>query len=376
MRHRAGAGAAALALGVSTTLALGGSVARTAGPTGPGPPQPATTTALPPDVPSFTPERYEVSPGIKDAPVRFVESVGSWSADHPADPAGRVEAAGYPAALETAAAPLLETGAPSATTAVRYPQYGGLTDTSASVMVLARQELRDGGLVTVRDVLLDVRLARPGGGDWTSIVDPPRPPLADPQPGGPTDRGRAVLTDPRLDLAGPGRADVTERRVGDGILAVLAELGRTWELEVQVLVSGHPGTVFPTTRLSNHAVGRPADVRAIDGRPVASIPRDDPVLTDVMASAGRAGATEVGGPLTPGGPGSSPTRSTRTTSTSASPRPSRRRRPGDRSPVDPGQLLPPARLTYTRFPRATNNSRSCSTATACIPRVTPRPGNR
>lgn len=248
---------------------------------------------------------YDVSPEIKDAARRFVEAAGTWQPSDPSDAAARLAAAGYPADLAGVTGPLVAPEAAAATTVVIYPQYGGLTATTASVMVLARQELDLGRTSRSREVLLDVRLERSPGGLWqvTSRIDPPRPPLADGRPGGPSTQGAAVLADPQVRLPEPARADVVERRVGDPILDVVTELSRTWELDVQVFATGHPGTVFPTTRVSNHTVGRAADVRAIDGRPVATIPRDDPVLAEFMAAAGRAGATEVGGPVLPAGTG-------------------------------------------------------------------------
>lgn len=192
-----------------------------------------------------------------------------------------------------------------ATTMISYPQYGGLTADAASVMVLARQQLRtpDGDLD--RELLLDIRLAPAPDGSWqvTSTIDPPRPPYAPRRPGGPTELGRAVLDNPRIRIAQPGRADIIDRRVDDPILAVLDDLARARTLDVQVFVTGHPGTVFPTTRLSNHTVGRAVDIRAVDDRLVATIPRDDPVITEFMSAAGRAGATEVGGPTVPAGTG-------------------------------------------------------------------------
>jgi hypothetical protein len=268
-------------------------------------PAPATRPApsAPADQPAprtgFTPSPREVDGPAKEAAARFVERVGSWYPRDPPDPVARVVAAGYPAELAEVARPLLDVPADAATTTVAYPQYGGLTSTSASLIVLARQELRTDGGEVVREVLLDIRVQRSEGGRWqvTSLVDPPRPEIVPPQAGGPTPLGRMVLDDPRIDIPRPGREDIAERRVGDPILAVLASLACSYRIDVQVLVSGHPGTVFPTTRVSNHAVGRAVDVRAINDVLVVEIPRDDPVLAEFMIAAGRAGATEVGGPI-------------------------------------------------------------------------------
>lgn len=268
-----------------------------AAPPSPDPPPPQASAAAPPA--SYTADPLDVNPQVKEAAARFVEQVGTWRSPEPSEPVARVVTVGYPADLVDLAGPLVDTPARTATTTIVYPQYGGLTDTSASVMVLAHQELSTDSGDRGRDVLLDVRVARTADGTWqvTSTVDPPRPPIAPSRSGGPTELGRAVLDNSRIRIPEPGRVDIEDRRAGDPILSVLDDLARTYTLDVQVLVSGHPGTVFPTTRLSNHTVGRAVDGRAVDGRPVIGIPRDDPVLVEFMVAAGRAGATEVGAPI-------------------------------------------------------------------------------
>jgi hypothetical protein len=247
----------------------------------------------------------DVNGQVKEAAARFVQRVGTWASPGPGDATSRMIDAGYAPEMAATAAPLLDVPARESTTSIIYPQYGGLTDTAASVMVLARQQLRTDDGERIREILLDIRLRPDPGGGWevTSVLDPPRPEYAPARPGGPTDLGRTVLDNPRIRIPEPGRADIAERRVNDPILAVLDDLARTFDMDVQVLVSGHPGTVFPTTRLSNHTVGRGVDIRAIDGRPVVDIPRDDPVIAAFMAAAGQAGATEVGGPIVPPGTG-------------------------------------------------------------------------
>lgn len=269
-----------------------------------GSPPPAAEPAMIQDS-GFTASPLDVNGQVKEVAARFIERVGSWADSPAADPAARVAAAGYPADLAPMAGPLVDTAVSEATTTIVYPQYGGLTESSASVIVLARQELHTVDGERIRELLLDVRVTRAADGTWavTSTVDPPRPTAAARRDGGATALGRAVLDNPRIRIPEPGRADIADRRVDEPILAVLDELARTRTLDVQVLVSGHPGTVFPTTRVSNHTVGRAVDVRAIDGRPVVEIPRDDPLITEFMAAAGRAGSTEVGGPIAPAGRG-------------------------------------------------------------------------
>jgi hypothetical protein len=146
-------------------------------------------------------------------------------------------------------------------------------------------------------VAIDVRLSTDANGTWqvTGSVVPPRPSPAWAPTGPVTRTAREVLATPRIVLSGPAQHDVASGRVQDRILAVLLAVGREHELRVHVAVTGHPGTVHPTTRLSNHAVGRALDIRAIDGLPVGP-ERIEPVLAVMTAAAG-AGATEVGGPI-------------------------------------------------------------------------------
>lgn len=264
----------------------------------------APVAVAPPPTPpaGWLPSGREDHAEIKLVASRFVEQLGSWGPGDPRDPVARTTAAGYPAELSELATPLTAVVAPSAVTTVRYPQLGGLTDTTASVIVVARQQLGTDP-VTDRDVTIDVRAVREETG-WrvSGVADPARPEPVPAQAGGPSDVGRAVL-DSSVELPGPARTDITERRLSDGILAVLAALSREYTLQVQVAVTGHPGTVFPRNHVSNHAVGRAVDIRAIDGRAVIDIPSDDPLLTEVMIAAARAGATEVGGPVPVAGPG-------------------------------------------------------------------------
>ena len=61
--------------------------------------------------------------------------------------------------------------------------------------------------------------------------------------------------------------------------------------------TGHIQTVFPTSKVSNHAVGRAADVREINGVRIVDYSVTSPVLTEFMRRASELGATEVGGPI-------------------------------------------------------------------------------
>lgn len=264
-------------------------------------PAPVTSAPVPDDV--ATAPRTSREDLSKETAVAFVEAVGSWDETQPTAASDRVVAAGYPAALGAVAPQLVDLSVPRARTQVVFAQQGGLTATTASVIVLAEQSWGDTGHDGVRQLVLDVRLVLlEGRWEVTASVAPPRPPLAPARAGGPTALGRAVLGDPALVLPEPVRADIVERRVGDPILGVLQRLGARARIDVQVAATGHPGTVYPTSRLSNHAVGRAFDIRAIDGVPVEEL-LDDRRLEAVMTAAGEAGATEVGGPIRVDGTG-------------------------------------------------------------------------
>lgn len=282
----------------------------TAGCAGAAPASPRLDTGAPTPAPAAAPAADDVATPrtsrgdlSKETAVAFVEAVGSWDETQPTAASDRVVAAGYPAALGAVAPQLVDLPTPRARTQVVFAQQGGLTATTASVIVLAEQSWGDTGHDGVRQLVLDVRLVLlEGRWEVTASVAPPRPPLAPARAGGPTALGRAVLGDPALVLPEPVRADIVERRVGDPILGVLQRLGARARIDVQVAATGHPGTVYPTSRLSNHAVGRAFDIRAIDGVPVEEL-RDDRRLEAVMTAAGEAGATEVGGPIRVDGTG-------------------------------------------------------------------------
>lgn len=248
--------------------------------------------------PGYLASPREVSPDIKNTAVAFVEAVGSWSGAESRSAVQRLHDLGYPPELTPVALPLMDIAADQARTTVIYPQYGGLTDTDASVIVVAAQQLTANEKVSTRQITHDIRLRREGD-RWqvSARIEPPRPDPPAGSAGGATPLGAAVLGNPRIALPDTVRQDITSRRVGDQILTVMDRLGNQFNFTAQAAVSGHPGTIFPEARLSNHAVGRGVDIRQINGVRVIDIARDDPLLTEFMTAAKAAGATEVGGPL-------------------------------------------------------------------------------
>jgi hypothetical protein len=81
----------------------------------------------------------------------------------------------------------------------------------------------------------------------------------------------AVLNHPNLVLRAEAARDVGSGRVDPRVLAVLLVLATTHRLQaVGPLISGHSYYVAGTTRPSNHAFGRAADLPIVDGTLVSS----------------------------------------------------------------------------------------------------------
>lgn len=256
-------------------------------------PPPAQDPVLPPTS-RWVPGPGEVSPEIKLAAARFVEVGGTW-----VDGAGATAslvAAGVTTTVAHTASELEAPDAPSSTLQVRYPQYGGLGPDRAAVMTLLDQHLLqpDGSTLT-RELALDVRLVRTPGGVWTVEGITPLTSLG--SDWNLSAEAEAVLSDPRIELSEPARIDVATGRVDDRLLSVLLGVAAQHVIAIQVIHTGHIQTVYPTERKSNHAVGRAADIRTVDGRAVVDPTTPVELLTAVMVLAAQLGATEVGGPF-------------------------------------------------------------------------------
>ncbi|WP_235900721.1 hypothetical protein [Lolliginicoccus suaedae] len=235
----------------------------------------------------------EVSPEIKRTAAAFIETAGSWG------PGGSstesLAAAGAsPGATESAAALHVE-DARESTVAVVYPQYGGLSGDQAAVITLFSQHLALPQEATTRQLALDVRVRRRGA-LWEVERINPLTTLGTPVGilSGPS---LAVLSEPRITLSGPSLVDIRSGRMHDPLLNVLLGLAREYTFSVQVMHTGHIQTVFPTNRVSNHAVGRAVDIREINGIKVVSPEMEAGLVEVFMRRAASLGATEVGGPI-------------------------------------------------------------------------------
>lgn len=258
----------------------------------PGPGAGPLRSPLSADASRWRPAPGEVSPEIKRTAAAFLETAGNWSDDGTAVD-NLVRAGASPAAAATASV-LQPATARAGELTVVYPQYGGLARDTAAVIALVGQNLRTVSGPWIRELVVDVRLAREPGGNWTVERLVPPTSLGSPLPL--TDTAAAVLADPKIVLPDPARSDVRTGRIDTQLLAILHALSREFTLTIQVMHTGHIQTVFPTARVSNHAVGRAVDIREIDGRPVVAPAGDDRPLR-LMRRAAELGATEVGGPV-------------------------------------------------------------------------------
>jgi hypothetical protein len=241
----------------------------------------------------------EVEPEIKEAAIRLLETLAQW----PEGDAGRKAASrrlrdlptarGHGDRLLNQAGPLL--GAYSeASVRVVATQYGGLLETSASVLVALRQwTRRPDGSVRTGGSTVDVRVAKMNGQWVVTELHVSRPgPAARPEPV----LVRRIIEHPRIHLPPASRADVLAGSLCPRGMRALLLLARRYDVGVSVVHSGHPYYVFGTDRISDHTRKRAFDVWAINDHPIVA-PRTSPALVDgFMRSAVAAGAYNVGGP--------------------------------------------------------------------------------
>lgn len=201
---------------------------------------------------------------------------------------------GAPAAIADKAGPVLFAGASSAADII-YPQLGGLTGERASVMLVVRQRLLNGVQRQTFVRTVDVRLLRRDG-RWSiedvasfggdPVTVPPELPAS----------ARRVLADPAIDLPDSARWDISAGRVGEPILALLADLAQRHRLGVTVFATGHPHEVFGTTRVSNHTRGAAVDLWLVDAPVVSQRDPNGAISVLVRDLLGR-GVTELGAPF-------------------------------------------------------------------------------
>ena len=295
--------AAHVALSIAVGCSGGGADRSSMGTREPAPSVATTQPTLDPPV-GYEPLPGEPAPDAKRAAAAVVQALTTFEAQ--ADPAPAVATVlgrlGAPPGLVDQARDLLVPGAASAGDIV-YPQLGGLTEQSASVMVVVRQRLLQG--IARRTVVrtVDVRVARRAEAWAVTSIDSAggRPP---PPSGAPSKAAEAVLALKAVVLPDSARWDVLAGTIDDRVLTVLAQLGAGHRLDVTTLATGHPHNVFGTERVSNHASGRAVDIWAVDGRAVVEQRDQAGALATLARGLLDAGVTELGAPWDLDGPGS------------------------------------------------------------------------
>lgn len=120
----------------------------------------------------------------------------------------------------------------------------------------------------------------------------------------------ALLAHPNVIIYSGGRDDLAAGRVDGRVIAVLLALARDHAISVTSLVTGHPRCAVtgqahgPGCVVSNHYLGRGADIAVIDGGPVsARHPRVGGVMDQLAALPAPYRPDEIGGPIDTGAPG-------------------------------------------------------------------------
>lgn len=270
--------------------------------TSPSSPSVVTTPAEPALPPA---QRWQPGPGepaieVKLAAARAVEAVGTYPEGKGTIEAARqrLAAAGLEQGFADTAAQLL--GDSEATAEVVYPQLSGLATTEAGVMLVVDVTRATDDGVDVQRRTLDVRVAG-GAGRWraTAIaVDTPAPSAAEP-----SEASIALADAAGLDLPDEAAADLRRGAVDERVVALLTGWVEDGiDLNVSVFSTGHPMNVFATDRPSNHTAGRAVDIWGVDGVAIAAAPAS-PLVRELVDRALAAGATEIGAPFDPDGPG-------------------------------------------------------------------------
>jgi hypothetical protein len=213
---------------------------------------------------------FELSPDemLPDAKRLATEAVQTLLTYEPQDTAGEIAGSvagdGRHTALVVAAAPLLHAGSWSRGEIV-YPQLGGFTETSASVMVVARQTVGyPDGEVTEETRTLDVRLAIEDD-EWVFDELASTGGRALERPDDLSEAAIAVVDDDRIELPDTARWDIYRGVIEEPMLELMALMAERTEYGVIVLDTGHPWEVFGTDRQSRHSLGRAVDVYRLSG---------------------------------------------------------------------------------------------------------------
>ena len=253
----------------------------------------ANTSALPLTHP-WRARSGEIEPSIKSVATLLLETVGAWSTSEGTirDARKRLTAAGFNPAFADALG-LLSGNGTNAVLQVRDAQYGGILNTSASVLVVVDQWRRmSDGSIQVGGTTVDVRLIK-ASPQWRIVeVLPARSGNATAQL---SPSAKRVLAESRIRLPFAAKSDVLAGGIHDSVLKMLINLSTLHLVDVSVMRSGHPLNVFGTSRASDHPLGRAVDVWALDAKPLV-VPSNHALASSAMRLAVTHGAYNVGGP--------------------------------------------------------------------------------
>lgn len=120
----------------------------------------------------------------------------------------------------------------------------------------------------------------------------------------------ALLGNPNITIYPGGRDDLASGRVDPRVITVLSAVAQDHTLAVSSLVTGHPRCAVngqvpgPDCTVSNHCLGRAADIAVLDGAPVsARHPGAVALMTQLAALPAPVRPDEIGGPVDTGQPG-------------------------------------------------------------------------
>lgn len=119
-----------------------------------------------------------------------------------------------------------------------------------------------------------------------------------------------LLANPVVTIYADGRTDLAAGRVDSRVIAVLLTLARDHTIVVTSLVTGHPRCAVngqaqgPDCDVSNHYLGRGADIAVLDGIPISVRHPSIVAIMNELASLGEPfRPDEIGGPIDTGQPG-------------------------------------------------------------------------
>lgn len=272
-------------------------------------PSPTTEPVPPPRLPpsqNWSPTTGELTPDVKRAATDALLALATYDVGAGTAEAavGRLAGIGASPALAAQSAGLLRPDAESAVDIV-YPQLGGLTQDTASVMVVADIRTRvPGQPETISRQVVELGVRRTGD-SWTADrMSPPATPANTPGPPPPPEVA-LLLGNTNVELSDSNRRDLIEGRVDPRIVELLLRLAAQRRISVTTFASGHPEKVFGTDRTSNHTVGRAVDVWAVDGVPVADQRGPGSALELLVRQLVTEGVTELGSPFDIDGRGGS-----------------------------------------------------------------------